>query len=81
MRKSTIETRPVAWANDVITKYQSSVSCPVGDDRTLRILGDPKPTEEAAMSSLMSEFATWKVAIVSMNEAFVEKGREVAANG
>ena len=49
------EVKPVAWAGEVVTKYQAfvTVTRPNGEKKIMT--GDPKCTEDAAQESLACE--------------------------
>lgn len=63
IRKAALVTRPVAWCSETPTKYQSFLEFRADEKRTIRICGDPKPTEEDALESLTSERLLWEEAI------------------
>lgn len=63
--KAQLETRPVAWAGNSPTKYQSSLSYQVTEKRTIRILGDPMSTEEKAIEALCKELVLWEQAMAA----------------
>lgn len=63
MEKVSFKTKPVAWCGESVTKYQSSASFVVSNNRTITLYGDPKSTEDAAYESLKNEISTWKKAV------------------
>ena len=67
-KKAIIVTKAVAWNGDKVTKYQSALEYPLNDKRIIRISGDPKPSEEKAIDSLIEEHANWKEAFVAFDE-------------
>ena len=51
------------------TKYQAQLEYVISEDRTIRLLGDPKPTMDAAMDSLCTEVMVWEEAMNAFKEA------------
>lgn len=69
MEKVTIKTIPVAWCGDTVTKYQSSASFIVNNNRAITLYGDPKSTEESAFESLKNEVMVWKEAVREISDS------------
>lgn len=67
--KVSIETREVAWANGTVTKWQTIAECKVGENRTIRVVGDPKSTKETAFEAFITEFDTWKMFLTDIDRA------------
>ena len=53
--QAKFEVKPVAWAGEVVTKYQAfvTVTRPNGEEKTMT--GDPMSTKDAAEESLARE--------------------------
>ena len=67
-RKAQMVVKPVAWAGSSPTKYQAFLEYPVTEERTIRICGDPKSSEEKAIDSLCVEKLLWEEAIGAFGE-------------
>ena len=67
-KKATLTTKAVAWNNDIPTKYQSILEFPVSENRTIRLMGDPKPTMDDSFSSLCEEVNIWEEAMAAFLE-------------
>ena len=67
-KKAIMVTKAVAWTNGKPTKYQSTMEYPLNEKRTIRILGDPQPSEDKAVDSLIVEHANWKEAMSAFDE-------------
>lgn len=68
-KEATIETKEVAWSNGIITKYQTVMSYPLSDTRTIHLMGEPKSTKVDAYTSLYVEFNNWQKAMKAFGEA------------
>lgn len=60
LKKAVLTTKAVAWHEDKPTKYQSALEYQVTGKRIIRISGDPKPTQDAALESLCNERMLWE---------------------
>jgi hypothetical protein len=69
MDNPQLETRPVAWSGNKPTKYQSIITFNFpANGRNIRLLGDPKPSEQEAEQSLREEVTLWGIAIRHFKE-------------
>ena len=72
-KEVTIEVKPVAWANDKVTKYQA-----FGAYKKCRIHGDPKETKEKALDSLKEEFSRWYEFVCELKKQLIKEEEEQA---
>lgn len=54
--KTKINVYPVSWSNGKALKYRAHMECSNG----IRIYGDPKSTEDAAIKDLDAEISKYK---------------------
>lgn len=67
-RKAQLTVKEVAWAGKSPTKYQAFLEYQVSEERTIRICGDPKSSQEKAVDSLCVEKLLWEEAMGAFNE-------------
>lgn len=63
MEKATLTAKEVAWSDDKPLMYQNFLEVKVTEDRSIRIIGLPRPTKEAAREALEDEFHQWELAM------------------
>lgn len=63
MEKATLIAKEVAWSNGKPLMFQNSLEVKVTEDRSIRIIGLPRPTKEAARKALEDEFHQWELAM------------------
>ena len=64
LSRPVLEVNPVAWTGNHVTKYQASVVVQVKSrNKPVGIYGDPMPTREGAIDSLIREMDAWYTAL------------------
>lgn len=69
-KKVNSYVKPVAWAGEKVLKYQGFLEYPGPGNRTIRLVGEPRSTEQAAACSVYNELCVWEQAIGAFKDEF-----------
>lgn len=63
MERAKLTAKEVAWHDNKPLMYQYSLEVKINEDRSIRIIGNPRPTQELAREALEDEYDSWTLAM------------------